>query len=192
MKLALVPQPLTSAFSDRTWETLHIANLGSNFAAMEMLHSDIDDQVVYEFSAALCTRQLCLCNSLSPSYYIVSELILCFHVQFILHVNRWWIIEIAKNFVQVFRLPLFWDVTQRRLVVKLPSFLIGLLDRWILDGLGCPETSVTHYQYKLRNSPEERRSRLMQIIFLFVPAEPFLCFPWIKGTNPSPHISQLL
>ena len=106
--------------------------------------------------------------------------------------NRWWIIEIAKNFVQVFRLPLFWDVTQRRLLVKLPSFLIGLLDRWIWNGLGCPETSVTRYQYKLRNSPEERISWLMQIIFLFVPAEPFLCFPWIKVTNPSPHISQLL
>ena len=36
-----------------------------------------------------------------------------------------------------------------------------LLDPWWRGPVGCPETSVTNYQYTLRNISEERRSHLL-------------------------------
>jgi hypothetical protein len=64
------------------------------------------------------------------------------------------------------RSSLFWDVTQRRLVVSYRRFVtssrIKQLTAWSLKmgPTGCHETSVTYYQSTLRNIPEERRSRL--------------------------------
>ena len=67
------------------------------------------------------------------------------------------------------RLWLCWDVLQRRLVVCYRRFEISF--RFHLQGLsstltlemgptGCPETSISDYQYTLRNISEERSSEI--------------------------------
>jgi hypothetical protein len=48
--------------------------------------------------------------------------------------------------IRTLRSSLFWDDTQRRLLAA-SSLKMG--------SIGCPETSVTNYQYTLRNIPEE-------------------------------------
>ena len=80
---------------------------------------------------------------------------------------------------------LFWDITQRRVVILYPrwgttyrSRLQGprspsswpfLLDYLTLEKMGpirCPETSAKDYHSTLRNIPEERRSRPVSPFFL--------------------------
>ena len=61
---------------------------------------------------------------------------------------------------------LFWDITQRNLVVTdVSGQRIGPIFQWSLTvwplkmgTISCPETLVTNYQCALRNIPEERRS----------------------------------
>jgi hypothetical protein len=71
------------------------------------------------------------------------------------------------------RPALFWDITQRRVVIPrrrfgtiyLPNLQRSRLSfsiSWPLDmgPIGCLETSTINYHYTLRNSPEEHRSQL--------------------------------
>jgi hypothetical protein len=58
------------------------------------------------------------------------------------------------------RSPLFWDVTQRRLVAVYGSF--GTLYRSHLKRQKSPESSVTNCRSTLRNAPAQRRSHLHQ------------------------------
>jgi hypothetical protein len=69
------------------------------------------------------------------------------------------------------RSALFWDFTQRRMIVCYRRFgttyrpchqvsRSRLLDPWRWDPIGCPETSVTNYLSTLRKLPEEWRSQL--------------------------------
>ena len=59
------------------------------------------------------------------------------------------------------RSSLFWDVTQRRSVVRYRSFgtTYRFLDPWRLDPWVVPKRRL-HYQSTLRNIQEERRSHL--------------------------------
>jgi hypothetical protein len=58
------------------------------------------------------------------------------------------------------RYALFWDVTQGRLVVNdVSERPIGPIFK---GPIGCPETTITNYQYTLRNVPEEQRSHLQR------------------------------
>jgi hypothetical protein len=66
------------------------------------------------------------------------------------------------------RSALFWDITQRRMVIlyrrfgtTYPSFLLLKL-----GPIGCPETSVKDYHSTLRNIPEERGSQRSPIFFI--------------------------
>ena len=73
--------------------------------------------------------------------------------------------------VMYMRSALFWDITQRRLVILYQRF--GTTYRSHLQGQevqkdnfldfltfeGCPETSLQNYQSTLRNIPQERRSQ---------------------------------
>ena len=54
------------------------------------------------------------------------------------------------------RTALFCDVTQHVVIIHYQDFGTPLKERPI----GCPETSVRNYHYTLRESPEERSSRL--------------------------------
>jgi len=54
------------------------------------------------------------------------------------------------------RSALFWDVTQRRLIVIYRRFGQPLN----MGTIGCPETSLSHYQSTPRAIPKERRSHL--------------------------------
>jgi hypothetical protein len=74
--------------------------------------------------------------------------------------------------IAALRSLLYWDVTQRKLVVSHRRF--GTTYRSHLQGpqskktawplktipTGCPETAVTYYPSTLRNIPDERRSHL--------------------------------
>ena len=49
---------------------------------------------------------------------------------------------------------------QRRLVVDYRRLVSAYRSHIQGSSIGCPETSVANYQYKLRNIPEERKSHL--------------------------------
>jgi hypothetical protein len=61
------------------------------------------------------------------------------------------------------RYAFFCVITQRTVGNSLPTFrdnqsgpiFVDFLS--IEDGIGCPETSVSNYNYTLRNDPKERR-----------------------------------
>ena len=65
------------------------------------------------------------------------------------------------------RSSLFWEVTQRGLVISYrrfeatcPSHLQGSSNQRSSSWTACPETSVTNYRSTLCNNPEERRNHL--------------------------------
>jgi hypothetical protein len=102
----------------------------------------------------------------------------------------------------VLRSSLFWDVTQRRLVVSYWRF--EKTYRSIFNGqrsafswtawslnmgpIGCPETSATNYQSALHNSPEER-SHSHRGWSLKLPTEVCYCRP-IGKTHVLPSTSD--
>ena len=72
------------------------------------------------------------------------------------------------------RLTVFWDITQRTVVI--PNRRFGTNYQSRLQGpMGCHETSVSNRHHMLRNTAEERRSQ-----------ETFL-FTNISRTDVGPH-----
>jgi hypothetical protein len=75
------------------------------------------------------------------------------------------------------RTALFWDITQRVLVVPYRRFgttyQSHLQDSWHLrmEPVGCPETSVRNYHHSLRSNLEDRNSRVLRF------------FPRVKSTG---------
>jgi hypothetical protein len=71
-------------------------------------------------------------------------------------------VQLAINHLLAYRSALFWDITQRRMVILYRLF--GTTHRsmtsWPLKmgPAGCPETSVKNYRSTLHNVREERNS----------------------------------
>jgi hypothetical protein len=61
----------------------------------------------------------------------------------------------------ILRYALFWNVTQRRVVILYRRVKLSSWNSWPLKmgPIPCPETSVKYYHMMLRNIPEERRSQ---------------------------------
>ena len=62
--------------------------------------------------------------------------------------------EGATDYCPFFRSAFFWVVIQR-VVVRIQEYI------W-MGPIGCPETSVRHNLYSLRNDPEEGSSQLLR------------------------------
>jgi hypothetical protein len=84
------------------------------------------------------------------------------------------------NSIYDVRYALFWDITQRWVLVLYRRF--GTTDRCHLQKICCPETSVQNYHLTLRKIPEERTphlhrggslkcSRLLLLIYAFLYVE---------------------
>jgi len=77
---------------------------------------------------------------------------------------------VKSGFRRGMRSSFFWTVTQRRLtdsyrhigqgIKSHAKFLLGLLEPLMMGPIGCPETSVTYHQSKLRNIPGKRTSQI--------------------------------
>jgi hypothetical protein len=64
----------------------------------------------------------------------------------------------------IFRLPLFWDITQRWMVILYWRF--GVIYQSLEDGTNIfSETSVTNFRSTLCNIPEEYRSHISGILY---------------------------
>jgi hypothetical protein len=62
------------------------------------------------------------------------------------------------------RLALFWDITQRRVVILYRRFSSRPSSSLKMGPIRCPETSVKNYHWTLRNIPEDRRSHILKAI----------------------------
>jgi hypothetical protein len=74
--------------------------------------------------------------------------------------------EISGFHAKYMRSAIFWDVTQ--CVVAIPYGRFGTTYRSHLQGSRIQDSSVSNSHSALRNIPEERRSHLVDGIFLFI------------------------